>query len=141
MDELTPAELDAEIEKFLDDISTRVIDALLSNITDDPIQQELQARRIERVTAELAGQSPTPTIKMLARSVAVLSLERDRADLRFYRLLGDPDGLSYEFTRHVLRWRDLAHRKLNSTIRTLAYVRHIEMSSIERSLDRFRIAS
>ena len=78
---------------------------------------------------------------MLARSIAVLSLERDLADLRFYRALGDPDGLSYKFSRDLLRWRDFAHRKLNSAMRTFSYISTIDISSLEKSVDRLKIAS
>jgi len=140
-DELPPEELDAEITKYLNNTSVGAINELIAKITDDPIQQDIQFRQIERVTRELAGPSPTPVVKMLARSVAVLSLERDLADSRFYRAMGDPDGLSYRFSRELLRWRDFAHRKLNSAIRTLAYAHHIEIAAVEQSLERLRIAS
>ena len=140
-DELPPEKLHGEITKYLNDTSVGAVNELIAKITDDPIQQEIQFRQIERVTCELAGTSPTPLVKMLARSVAVLSLERDLADSRFYRLLGDPDGLSYRFSRDFLKWRDFAHRKLNSAIRTLAYAHHIETAAVEQSLERLRIAS
>lgn len=140
-DELPPEKLDAEITKYLKDTSVYAVNELIAKITPDPIQQEIQFRQIERVTCELAGPSPTIVVKMLARSVAVLSLERDLADSRFYRALGDPEGLSYKFSRDLLRWREFAHRKLNSTIRTLAYIRRIDTTSFENTLEQLRIAS
>jgi hypothetical protein len=57
------------------------------------------------------------------------------------RMLSDPDAFSSKFGRDLLHWRDFAQRKLNSTIRTFAYVRHFEASSFERTLERLRIAS
>jgi hypothetical protein len=55
------------------------------------------------LAAEIAGNDPPPLIKLLARSVATLALERDLADLRFYRVLGDPRWLEFMFTKELLR--------------------------------------
>ena len=61
------------------------------------------------------------SVKLLARQAAVLSLECDFADLKFYEIIGMPRGLSV--AGDVQRWRNLAHRGLLSTIKVMAYVR------------------
>jgi hypothetical protein len=138
---LAPAELDAEIRKHLIDISTVALERLIGQITADPIQQEVQLRHVERVADDLAGPNPKPTVKFLARSAAVLILERDFADVVFFRTLDDPNLLESAFGREVRGWRALVHRKLNSAIRTLAYVRHVDAATVEHAIDRLKIAS
>jgi hypothetical protein len=140
LDALDPAELDAKIDKYLIDLSKVGVDELITKVSDDPVQQELQLRHLDMVAAEIAGNNPPPLIKLLARNVATLALERDLADVRFYRVLGDPRLLEITLTKELLRWRNFAHRKLNSAIRTLAYVRRVDVLEIENTIDRFRIA-
>lgn len=137
---LEPVDRDKEIDKHLIDVSRVADDDIIRHISNNVFQQEVQRRQLDRVTAELCGHNPSPEIKILARCLAIMNLERAVADAQFYRLLSIPDGLSSDLARNVLRWRDFIYRKVNGTIRTLSYVRHIENSEIENALAKFKIA-
>jgi hypothetical protein len=137
---LAPAERDAEIDKHLVNISVVAVEDLIRTVTGDPFQEEVQRRHFERVASKIAGDNATPLVRLLSRSVALMVMERDLADVRFFKLLQHPDRLEFSFTRAWLRWRDFAHRKLNSAIRTLAYVRRVDVLDVENTIDRFRIA-
>jgi hypothetical protein len=73
-------------------------------------------------------------VRLLARSVAALALERGLADAAYYRL-----ALPSPLARDVLRWRDYADRRLTAAIRTLASVRHIEMCDVRRTVEALRL--
>ena len=139
LDSLAPADRDAEISYHLVDVSKIAREELIARLTDDPFQQEVQARHLESVAAEIAGPDPPPLVKLLAKSIALLAIERDVADWKFYKLISV--DVSCQFARDLLRWRAFTHRKLNSAIRTLAYVRRVDATTVEQVIDRLRIAS
>jgi hypothetical protein len=76
--------------------------------------------------------------RILARAVAIPQIEKYFADKKFYEIIGP--GLGSRTNRALLAWRDFAHRRLNATIKILTYVRDVEASTIERTVERFRIA-
>lgn len=136
---LDPKERDAEIRKYLVDVSAVAVDRLIGALTDNPLQHETQRRHLEQVADELAGPNATPLVQLLARSVAILGLERDLADARFYGILSDPEGVAFGFSRDLLQWRQFVHRRLNAAVRTLAGVRRLEIPAVERTAERLRI--
>jgi hypothetical protein len=139
-EDLSPEERDAEIDRHLIDMNEWAVNELIARVIDDPFQQEVQFRQVERVTRELAGPTPTPLVKLLAKTVAVLTLERDLADRSFYSRLGGSGGVSRGLTRELLRWREFLSRRLNNAINTLATVRHFDAKSIQNTVDRLKIA-
>jgi hypothetical protein len=127
-------ELTAQLDKWAVDVGRIATDELIGMVTTSPLGKEATRLRLEQAESELAGRDPSPLVKLLARSVAVLRLERDIADTKFRRLLTGP------VARDVLRWREFAHRRLNATIKTLAYVQNLDVSAVERVVAKLRIA-
>jgi hypothetical protein len=122
--------LAAEIDRYAVDLAAIAEDELVARITGDPMGQEATLRRLERCADELAGPDPSPLVRLLSQNVAVLGLERDLATLRSRR--ADPSGGPVTpIGRDLGRLRELVERRLNAAIRTLAYVRRVEASSIE----------
>jgi hypothetical protein len=128
-------ELAAQVDRLKIEMSAVALDSLINLITSAPYRQEACRRRVEQVEKELAGEDPSPLVRLLARSVAILEIEKYAADARFYKLteLGGPAEAA------VLRWRALADRQLNAKIRTLAQVRSVEAASIQRTAARLRL--
>jgi hypothetical protein len=127
--------LAAEVDRLNVEMSAVALDSLIELLTSDPYRQEAFRRKVERVAEELAGDDPTPLVRLLARGVAILQVEKYAADTRFYKLteLGGPAQAA------VLGWRALVDRQLNAKIRTLAQVRDVEASAIEKTAGRLRL--
>jgi hypothetical protein len=140
LDELEPEERDRYIEQNAVDVEQLAIEELISRIFQDPAQQELQLRRLTQLTDELAGPAPEPVVKLLAKTCAVMLLERNFADFTFRTQIGERGGLTSKFARAALEWRDFADRKVQSNIRTLAYVRHLDINMLKDTVSRFKIA-
>jgi hypothetical protein len=130
-------ELAAEVDRLKIEMSAVALDSLIDLLTSDPYRQEAFRRRVERVVAELAGDDPSPLVRLLARGIAILEIEKYAADTRFYLLLESGAGGPAE--AEALRWRALADRQLNAKIRTLAQVRSVEAASIQRTAARLRV--
>jgi hypothetical protein len=77
-------------------------------------------------------------MRLLSKNDAVLSLERDLATSKSRRAAdaGQPPSA---ITEDLRKLRGFAERRLNAAIRTLAYARHLEASSVETTLNRLRI--
>jgi hypothetical protein len=78
---------------------------------------------------------------MLARTAAVLSWEADVANVSLYRALGMEASRGAGVMHDIERWRSRAHRSYLSALRLLAYVRHLDADTLERSVTRRRVAS
>jgi hypothetical protein len=130
--------LEAALSRCGEEMWAVALEKLLGRITSDAFQREAYIRKIKRFEKKLAGDEPSHLVRMLARSVAILRVERGLADAKFFDLIGI--GLGGRVDEFVLKWREFADRRLNAAIKTLAYVRKIEASTIERTVARFRIA-
>jgi hypothetical protein len=132
-------ELAAEIERYAVDVAALAQEELVAGITDDPMRQEATCRRLEQVAAELAGPAPSPLVRLLSQNVAVLSLERDLATLRSRR--AEPADMPFTaINKDLWKLRGFIERRLNAAIRTLAHVRRVEASAIQKTVERLRIA-
>jgi hypothetical protein len=130
-------ELATAIDRLNIEMSDIALQSLLELVTSDPYRREACLRRVEDVERELAGEAPSPLVRLLARSVAILRIEKYVSDTKFYRIT--EVGMETSIAAAALRWRALADRQLNAEIRTLAYVRNIEASSIEKTIGRLRL--
>jgi hypothetical protein len=132
-------ELTAEIDQYAVDVEAIAAHELVAKVTGDPMQQEATLRRLDRAGDELAGPDPSPLVRLLARTVPVLTLERDVASVKSRRV--DAEGMpSSSINKDLWKIRDFVERRLNAAIRTLAYVRRVEQSAIRQAVDRLRIA-
>jgi hypothetical protein len=130
--------LEAELSRCGQEMRAVALDKLLDKLTSDAYQREAYIRKIKRFENKLAGDDPSHLVRMLARSVAILRVERGLADAKFFDLIGI--GLGGRAAEFVLKWRAFTDRRLNAAVKILAYVRKVEASTIERTVERFRIA-
>src|SRR5260370_1592246 len=61
---------------FRSDVAGNALNELAALITDDPHRQEATIRDVERIEAELAGNNPSPLVKLLARTTALQPQDR-----------------------------------------------------------------
>jgi hypothetical protein len=129
----------AELAKYKD-ISEAALDELVRLITSSPFEQEAHVRRVARAATALAGGVTEPATLEVARLVAILRLECSYVDSLYFRMVRD-GGLGTPVSREVAVWRDRSGRRLESMIRTLAYMKHCAFSDVEASVRRLRLAA
>jgi hypothetical protein len=133
-----PAEaLDAEVRKFEVDVAAVHLRELCDRITPDPMRREATRLAALGSAAELAGPDASPVLRQIAMAVVMFTLESHLASARLLaaaeKWASPPEAL--------IRWRASAELRLNAKLKTLAYVRHMETSSLQSSLARLRIAA
>jgi hypothetical protein len=116
------------------------LDELLRLITSDGFEQEAHALRVARAAEALAGDVQEPAVREAARLVATLSLECSYVDSLYFRMVRR-GHIGTPASREVLAWKEKAGRRLESMIRTLAYMKHCAFSDVEASLRRLRLVA
>jgi hypothetical protein len=129
-------DLDAEIARFRLDIVGTHIDALVERLTPDPMRQEATKLALVRAIDELAGEAPSPLVKMLAAGVVLLDAESHAASRSHLCAVGRGYPAS-----DSLKWRDSADRRLHAKIRTLSHIRQLEESALRGSLNKLRLVA
>lgn len=89
---------------------------------DGPGRQLALERKLELMTAELAGPAPTPAVRLLAERVALAWLDVHTWDIRHYHTLNAPDGIAAPTDRFFQRARDLAQRRYLAAVKALVQV-------------------
>jgi hypothetical protein len=139
-DRATAADQAAELAKF-GDAATVALDELVRLISpDDGRAQEVYARKVEQAAKVLAGDATEPAVKETALLVAILRLECSYADAKYFRMVRQ-GCLGSHASREVLAWKERAGRRLESMIRTLAYMKHLEYSDLRASVARLKLAA
>ena len=80
---------------------------------------------IDAFAAELAGPDPTPTERVLADAAAVCWFSLRLAEAQYAGASSSEEGISHDSADYYARRIDGAHRRLISTLRTLATVRRL----------------
>jgi hypothetical protein len=129
-----------ELAKFRDAAAV-ALDELVRLISPgDGRAQEAHARKVAKAAATLAGGVTEPATVECARLVAILKLECSHADALYFRMVREGQ-LGSRASREVSLWRDRSGRRLESMMRTFAYMRHCAMSDIQASLSRLKLVA
>src|SRR5262245_35795518 len=111
-----------ELWRRLGDLAGHAREALLSLATaDDLLARGSMRRRMDELEAELAGPSPTPLERVLARRVALCWAQAHLADLD---ALQNDTGAT-PLAAHALRRQESAQRRLAQAVRGLATARKL----------------
>jgi hypothetical protein len=133
-----PAEdLDAEIERWKVDVVDLHLRELVDRITPDARRREATKRAAIKAAAELAGPGASPVLRQIAMAVVMFSLESDLASARLLAAAGTWAAPPLA----LVQWRASAELRLNSKLRTLSYVRNMEESALQGSLNKLRLAA
>jgi hypothetical protein len=95
-------------------------------------------QRVFAVEKSLMGKNPSALLALCARKVSTAWLESYTADHIFYGKVFTPGGLVN--SKEIRRWRAAAHRRLTSSIRTMAFVAHCEASSVRAAYAKLTVA-
>ena len=95
----------------------------------DLLSQEVIRRQIREVVSELAGPNPTAIERMLARRAALCWVAVNFAETTFANSLSRGTTLSQ--SDHNQRRLDRAHRRLLSSLKTLAAVRRVPLTAVQ----------
>lgn len=94
--------------------------------TADALRAELK-----RFADGLAGPSPTPLERTLADTAALSWFALRTFEAQYLASLNDSTGITLSQSEHHQRRIDRAHRRLLTTIRTLATVRRLGVPAIQ----------
>jgi hypothetical protein len=89
---------------------------------------------LDELTAELAGPTPTPIERVLAETAAISWFALRLHEAQFAGCATSEGGLTIRQSEHQQRRIDHAHRRLISTIRTLATVRRLAVPALQINL-------
>jgi hypothetical protein len=132
----TPADVDRDIDIFLSDTSPRTIVDLASLATDDLGTVGGMMAQIIRLEARIGGRDPSTLVQLAARRVLMSWTELHISESSYYRMIKEKGVIS----PGIAQWRASAGRRLNSAIKTLAFIRRCEQRDIEQALRTLRIA-
>ena len=138
-DSATAADQDKELARFKDAASV-ALDELVRSITPNGFEQEVAIRKVAKAAAALAGDVQEPAVRETAYLVAILRLEVAHADAIYFRMVRR-GHLGGRASREVLSWKERAGRRLETMIRTLAYMKHCAFSDVEASVRRLKLAA
>jgi hypothetical protein len=89
---------------------------------------EAMTRKVTRGRDDLAGPHPSPMERLLAERAALCWLDCSRADLR---QASGQVSLTPAQRAHLSRYRDRAHRRFPTALKTLATVRTLKLPAIQ----------
>ena len=105
-----------------------------NNTTKDVMSLEL-----DELTAEFAGQNPTPIETVLARTAAIQWFALRLHEVQYGRCATAEGGMSIVQSDHQQRRIDRTHRRLMSTIKTLANVRRLAIPALQINVARQQV--
>jgi hypothetical protein len=135
----TAADQAAELARYRTAAAV-ALDELVRTMTPDAYEQEAHVLRVAQAAAALAGDVQEPAVKEVAHLVAILKLECSYADSLYFRMVRQ-GPIGTRASREVLMWKDRSWRRLESMIRTLAYMKHCAFSDLEASVRRLRLVA
>ena len=104
-------------------------EALVNRCTGENLfLHEAMTRKVTRVRDDLAGPHPSPMERLLAERAALCWLDCSLADLRQAR---GQASLTRAQSDHLSRYRDRAHRRFLTALKTLATVRTLNLPAVQ----------
>ena len=86
------------------------------------------------LAAELAGPSPSPVERVLAETAATAWFAYRMHEAQYAGAVSSESGMSLAQSEHAQRRMDRAHRRLLSTLKTLAAVRRLALPALQINL-------
>ncbi len=124
---------DAMCFRYRADMARQTTDVLISQMTNDPWQSECLRLKVGRLEHELAGNTPSPIVKILAERVAVCYLDS------YYSDILAQSHCNMTFGDFCQRRQDRAHRRDLRAVKALAECRKVEASTITQTVERLRV--
>jgi hypothetical protein len=139
-DSASAEDVDKELSRFRTAAEV-ALDELVRTISpDDGFAQQAHVLRVEKAAKALAAGVEEPAVRETAYLVAVLRLEVAYADSLYFRMVRR-GHFGTRPSREILSWKEKAGRRLESMIRTLAYMKRCAFSDVEASVRRLKLAA
>jgi hypothetical protein len=132
-DWLASANYDAMFKRYGADMGKRIVDMIINNISEDLWARQATVLRFEQLKRELAGESPTKIVQVLAERVAVTHFDSYYSDMLVHAN-SDP-----ELGKFLLDRQERVHNRYIRSIKALAEVRRIEAEAIDQQVKKFRV--
>jgi hypothetical protein len=91
------------------------------------------------VAAELAGPSPSPVERVIAETAATSWFALRMTEAQYAAAATSEDGMTLAQSEHAQRRIDRSHRRLMSTLKTLAAVRRLALPAVQINLARQQV--
>jgi hypothetical protein len=110
----------------------QLLDAIAGRNGNEGTKAELR-RELDRVAAEYAGSCPSPVESALAQTAAISWLSLRFLEAQFVGGATSEEGVSIAESEYHQRLIDRAHRRLLTTLRTLATVRRLVVPAAQET--------
>jgi hypothetical protein len=118
-------------ERMMDRWATgRLIDWAAGNDGDEKTKTKLH-NELQAVAADLAGPNPSPVEVMLADAAATCWFALRMHEAHYAGCKADGEDMTLVQSEHSQRRMDRAHRRLLSTLKTLATVRRLALPAVQ----------
>jgi hypothetical protein len=108
----------------------KLIDWAAGNDGAEKIKKQLRTE-LDKVGADFAGPSPTATELLLAQTAAICWFTYRLHEAHYVDNVTSEGGITLKQSEHAQRRMDRAHRRLLSTLKTLATVRRLAIPSLQ----------
>jgi hypothetical protein len=111
----------------------KLIDWAVPSADNEAMKAKLR-KELHEFADELAGPSPSPVEQVLAETAATSWFAFRMHEARLASAATSEDGLTLAQSEHSQRRVDRAHRRLMSTLKTLATVRRLTLPALQINL-------
>lgn len=134
--DIVKAKLDARV---MDSWAVGVlIDCAAGKEGSERTKEALRAE-LGEIATDLAGPSPTPVERVLARTAAISWFALRLHEAQYAGGEAGKGGMTIRQSEHAQRRMDRAHRRLMSTLKTLAAVRRLAVPALQINLARQQV--
>jgi hypothetical protein len=116
---------------------TKLVDWATGNGSKEA-KEEVE-RELCNVAAELAGPNPTPVERVLSETAATAWFAYRLHEATYAAGITAEGGMSLAQSEHAQRRMDRAHRRLLSTLKTLATVRRLAVPALQINVARQQV--
>jgi hypothetical protein len=115
------------------------VSQLVEWATSDKESQESLRLELNGVTADLAGPNPTPIERILAEVAATNWFFLRQCEVGYIGAVDSKAGITLVQSDHGQRRIDRAHRRLMTSLKTLASLRRLALPAIQVNLGRQQV--
>jgi hypothetical protein len=123
-------------QRMLDDWVVGKLVVMAAGKRGNENTKKVLREEVDGLVVELAGPNPTAVESMLARTAAILWFSLRLHERRYGDWATSEEGMTIVQSDHLQRRIDRTHRRLMSTIKTLATVRRLAVPALQINVAR-----
>src|SRR5262249_14757191 len=94
---------------------------------------------LDKLAADFAGPSPTPTERVLAQTAAISWFAFRLHEVKYVGSVTSESGMSLQQSEQAQRRMERAHRRMLSTLKTLATIRRLAIPALQINVARQQV--